>query len=173
MKSLKILLLLVSILIGLSCCDDNSTNPGNNTEHYYPLKVGNSWTYTRDVDGTPQSQTIIIDSSLTLNNEKTAYRLSNYYFEYSFHSKYVYYEGSKLFVPYRKVYIEIFDESKFNSNTETIVVPAGKFEATKFEWHVFYRYTSVETFWLVRGVGIVKIDNNGEIIELESYSVNQ
>lgn len=47
-KSLMYLLLSVSI-IAFSSCEKNDVDPFEG-KHYMPLSVGNSWTYSNDID---------------------------------------------------------------------------------------------------------------------------
>ena len=90
----KSILLLLYILLFTFCSDDKSTNP-TDERHFYPLKVGNTWTYDVE-DDTPYSQTIRIDRTVVVGNGKTAYHIDGDD-DYTFGARNLYYEGTILF----------------------------------------------------------------------------
>ena len=162
-KLFKALSFLILVII-VSCSDDDkSTNPTNEeSEHYYPLKVGNTWTYS-----TPNgNQTFTIDKTVTASNGKTAYHIDGDD-DYTFGARHLYYDGTKLYGYENEDPIMIFDEATFQSNSVELTVPAGTYNTVVFDWG---NGTSVKRYWYASGIGVVQAELHETIRQLSSYS---
>jgi len=159
------LFLSISILL-LEGCKENVIS-SDNEKNIYPLKVGNQWIYSQWLYGL--GDTITIDNTSTLNG-KIGYHFSGVW-TYTFENFNLYYDNSKLygFNTWDSVATELLDENILETlPAETVSVPAGTFYTYKFTWGNKHIYT----YWISRGVGVVKVMRNGMVTELINFTLN-
>ncbi|HYF02255.1 MAG TPA: hypothetical protein VEC36_02680 [Patescibacteria group bacterium] len=62
--------LLIFIMTGLYGCTDTSSNPSENTEEIWPLKVGNQWIYRiHIIDSIGAAERIVLDTTTVIDSK--------------------------------------------------------------------------------------------------------
>lgn len=153
MKFIFQIFFILSLVVLNSCSkDDNLTNPQQLDQKFYPLKVGNTWTYSTS-NG---DQTIRIDQTVTATNGKTAYHIDGDD-DYTIGVRHLYYDDTKLYGFEQSTEDPelLFDESTIIQNTYEINVPAGTF--TTYAFVKDWGNSSIYTHYYAKGIGLVKL----------------
>jgi len=194
--------ILISTLFSFSC-KENSTEPSdtNQNDHIYPLAIGNQWIYTDEL-GNQEAEIKIIQSGLINENEIFVFEgPDEMYFNFDPTSSttnyglfiknnelwgYKNYEQlilpEPLIVGHKHAMNNYPNESELEilALNESVSVHAGKFDCVKFS--ITHRHEvsgdtlRTDSYWMSRGVGIVKLVRSYPTFEktalLKNYKIN-